>query len=84
MDITALKLGDSIHVKDVVAPSGVKILNDPSSIVLTVAAPMKEEVVAPVEGEVAQEPEVIKEKKVVPAEGEAGEGKEGKEGKEKK
>lgn len=84
IDVTALKMGDAIHVKDLVAPAGVRILNDPSSIVLTVAAPMKEEVVAPVEGEVTQEPEVIKEKKEVPAEGEAAEGKEGKEGKEKK
>jgi large subunit ribosomal protein L25 len=83
VDITALKLKDSVHVKDIVAPSGVKILNDPSSIVLTIAEPMKEEVVAaPVEGEVTQEPEVIKEKKEVPAEGEAAE--EGKEAKEKK
>jgi len=83
VDISMLKMGDSIHVKDVVAPAGTKILNDPSSIILTVAAPMKEEVVAsPLEGEEKQEPEVIKEKKEVPAEGEAAE--EGKEGKEKK
>jgi large subunit ribosomal protein L25 len=85
VDITALKLKDSIHVKDIVPPEGVKILNDPSVIILTVAEPMKEEVVvAPVEGEVTQEPEVIKEKKEVPAEGEEAEAKEGKEGKEKK
>jgi large subunit ribosomal protein L25 len=77
IDITNLKLKDSIHVKDVVPPAGVKILNDPGAIILTVAEPMKEEVVvAPVEGEAPQEPEVIKEKKEVPAEGEAAEGKE--------
>jgi large subunit ribosomal protein L25 len=85
IDVTALKLKDSIHVKDITPPEGVKILNDPGAIILTVAEPMKEEIVAaPVEGEVAQEPEVIKEKKEVPAEGEVEEGKEGKEGKEKK
>ncbi len=78
VDITHLKLGESVFVKDLKAPAGVKILNDQDSIVLTVAAPMKEEV-APaegVEGEAAKEPEVIKEKKEVPAEGAAAEGKE--------
>ncbi|MDD2688592.1 MAG: 50S ribosomal protein L25, partial [Candidatus Omnitrophica bacterium] len=71
VDVTPLKIGDSIHIKDLILPSGVKVLNDPGAIVLSVAAPMKEEVpVAPVEGEEIQEPEVIKEKKPVPAEGE--------------
>lgn len=70
VDVTALKIGDSIHIKDLALPSGVKVLNDPAAIVLSVTAPMKEEVpVAPVEGEEVQEPEVIKEKKPV-AEGE--------------
>jgi hypothetical protein len=81
-------LREAIHVKDIVAPAGVKILNDPSAIVLSVAEPMKEEVPAAegaVEGEgEKQEPEVIKEKKEVPAEeGKAEEGKEAKD-KEKK
>jgi len=80
VDITNLKMGESVHIKDIVPPQGVKILNDPGSIILTVAAPMKEEVpVEGVEGEVKQEPEVIKEKKEVPAEGEAEESKETKE-----
>jgi len=71
VDVTQLKIGDSIHIKDLILPSGVKVLNDPGAIVLSIAAPMKEEVpVAPVEGEEIQEPEVIKEKKPVPAEGE--------------
>ena len=88
VDVTQLKIGDSIHIKDIQFPAGVKALNDPDSIVLSVAAPMKEEVVSAeaVEGETAQEPEVIKEKKEVPAEGgeEGKEAKEGKESKEKK
>jgi len=72
VDVSALKMGDAIHVKDIVFPSGVKPLNDPAAIVLHVAAPMKEEVpVEAVEGEEKQEPEVIKEKKEVPGEGEA-------------
>ena len=70
VDVSQLKIGDSIYVKDLKLSSGVKILNDPAATVLSVAQPMKEEIpVAPVEGEVQQEPEVIKEKKEVPAEG---------------
>lgn len=69
VDVSQMKIGDSVHVKDLVIPEGVKILNDLTSIILSVAAPMKEEVVtAPLEGEAPQEPEVIKEKKEVPAE----------------
>ena len=77
VDVTPLKIGDAIHVKDLSVPAGVKILNDAQAIVLSVAAPMKEEVAAaPVEGEEKQEPEVIKEKKEVPAEGQEPEDKE--------
>ncbi|MDD5561603.1 MAG: 50S ribosomal protein L25 [Candidatus Omnitrophica bacterium] len=72
VDISALKMGEVIHVKDIVFPAGVKPLNDPDAIVLHVVEPMKEEVpVEAVEGEDKQEPEVIKEKKEVPAEGAA-------------
>lgn len=80
IDVSALKIGDSIHVKDLVLPADVKVLSDPGAIILSVAAPMKDEAaVAPVEGEEKQEPEVIKEKKEVPAEAAAEEGKEKKE-----
>ena len=69
VDITALKMGDAIHIKDIVFPQGVKPLNDPAAIVLHVAAPMKEEVPAEaIEGDTSKEPEVIKEKKEVPGE----------------
>ena len=68
VDITALKMGDAIHIKDIVFPEGVKPLNDPAAIVLHVAAPMKEEAPAEaIEGDTSKEPEVIKEKKEVPA-----------------
>jgi len=68
VDVSPLKIGDSIHIKDITFPSGVKVLNDPGAIVISVAAPMKEEVpVEVVEGAETQEPEVIKEKKEVPA-----------------
>jgi large subunit ribosomal protein L25 len=64
VDITNLKTGDSVHIKDIVFPPEVKVLNDAEAIVLTISAPMKEE--APAEGlggEEKAEPEVIKEKK---------------------
>ena len=83
IDVTALKMGDAIHVKDMVFPAGVKPLADPIAVVLHVVAPMKEEVPAEgVEGEESKEPEVIKEKKEVPGEGADAAADEGK-GKEK-
>lgn len=85
VDVTNLKMGDAIHIKDIKLPEGVKPLSDQDSTVVHVVAPMKEEVPVEegLEGEAAQEPEVIKEKKEVPPEA-AEAGKEGKEGKEAK
>jgi len=73
VDVSALKIGDSIPVKEIKFPANVKVLTNPDATVLSVVAPIKvEEVVAPAaEGEAPAEPEVIKEKKEVPAEGEA-------------
>jgi large subunit ribosomal protein L25 len=69
VDVSALKIGDSIHIKDIIFPAKVKVLVESDAVVLSIAAPMKEEV-APVEGEEAKaEPEVIKEKKPEAAEG---------------
>lgn len=78
VDVSPLKIGDAIHIKDIKFPSNVKVLNDPEAIVLSVAAPIKEEVAAAVaaEGEEIQEPEVIKEKKEAPSEGQEEEDKE--------
>ncbi len=71
VDVSLLKIGDDIHIKDITFPSNIKVLNNPEVIVFSVTAPIKEEAVVPaVEGEGKQEPEVIKEKKEVPAEGE--------------
>lgn len=73
VDVSALKIGDAIHIKDIKFPANIKVLNSPDAVVLSVAAPIKvEEVAAEAEAGTAQEPEVIKEKKEVPgAEGEA-------------
>jgi large subunit ribosomal protein L25 len=83
VDISNLKIGDVVHIKDIQFPPKVKVLHDPEAIVLSVAEPMKEEVAAPAEGAEPSEPEVLKEKKEEPAEGKEPEGKE-KEAKEKK
>jgi large subunit ribosomal protein L25 len=54
VDITALNIGDSIHIKDIVAPAGVKINFDSNFTIVSVASPAAEEVVAVTpEGEAA-------------------------------
>lgn len=69
IDISALKIGDAIHVKDIHAGEGVTILDDPEGVVFSVehAKEVEEAVAPPAEGEM-EEPEVIKEKKEVPEE----------------
>jgi large subunit ribosomal protein L25 len=70
VNVSLLKIGDDIHIKDITFPSNIKVLNTPEAIIFSVTAPIKEEVVVPaVEGEEKKEPEVIKEKKEIPAEG---------------
>ena len=64
VDVSSLKINDTIHIKDLRLPEGVKTKHDPESIVFMVAPPMKEVPVAEVATEAAAtEPEVIKEKK---------------------
>ncbi len=72
VDVSQMKIGEVIHVKDLHLPEGVVPINDPDSLVFSVEAPRKEEeVVAPAaEGEEFVEPEVIKEKKEAPEEAE--------------
>jgi len=69
VDISGLKLGEAIHVKDLKLAEGVKSLTDPDSVLFTVAAPTVQAVEEEAaEGDAKAEPEVIKEKKEVPAE----------------
>jgi large subunit ribosomal protein L25 len=62
-NISTLQLGQAIHVRDIVAPEGVKILNAPDAIVVQIKAPTVE--VAPVAAaaapteEAAAEPEIV-------------------------
>jgi len=64
-DVSALMIGDVFTVGDLRAPEGVRIINDPGQAVVTVAAPMAEEVATPaVPAAVATtEPEVLSERK---------------------
>jgi large subunit ribosomal protein L25 len=67
-DVSNLRIGDVLTVKDLKAPEGVRILNDPSQAVATVAPPAAEEVTTPAAAttEVAAapaEPEVLTERK---------------------
>lgn len=62
IDVSALNVGDAIHVKDVNLPEGVAATAAPDLTVVRVAAP-KVEVEAAGAVEAAAQPEVLKEKK---------------------
>ncbi|MEA3209239.1 MAG: large subunit ribosomal protein [Chthoniobacter sp.] len=61
IDVSALNVGEGIHVKDIQFPAGVTPQADGEQTVVRVAAPAVE--VEPVAAEVAAQPEVLKEKK---------------------
>ena len=62
VDISAIKVGDSLHVRDLVLPEGVEVNDDADLTVFIVAEPNVAEA-TPASG-AAKAPEVIKEKKV--------------------
>ena len=43
LDISAMTIGDSLRIADIAAPSGVKLLDDPDAVVVTVTPPTKVE-----------------------------------------
>jgi len=57
IDVSALNIGDSVHLNDVQLPEGIKVLDDADLTIVTVLAPTVEKEVAPeeVEGELAEE-----------------------------
>jgi large subunit ribosomal protein L25 len=72
VDISALNMFDNVHVRDIKAPAGVKIVEDEGEIVVSILPPSKvEEVVATAVPEVPLEPELIGEKKPAAEEPEA-------------
>jgi large subunit ribosomal protein L25 len=70
VDVTALNVGDSVHVRDILV-QGFDLITEGEVTLGTVVAPTVEEVVAPVEGAVAAvaEPEVVATKGKKDAEG---------------
>jgi large subunit ribosomal protein L25 len=64
VNVSGLNIGDSIHVRHLLLPAGVKALDDENLTVFLVAAPAVVEVEAPVAAAATPaQPEVIKEKK---------------------
>ncbi len=63
VDVSKLKIGDSIHVRDIQLPSGVAAKVQPDLTAFSVLAPVVEEEPVAAEAEAAAGPEVIKEKK---------------------
>ena len=61
VDVNALRIGDSVHVRDIALPEGVTLVGEADSTVCVVSAPRAviEIVVATEEVEAAPEPEVI-------------------------
>ena len=74
-DVSALNIGDNVHVRDLTPPNNAKILTDPDGVIAAIQAPkvekLEEEAAAPTE------PEVLREKK---PEEEGAEGAEGAKG----
>lgn len=61
VDISALNIGESLTIADLVAPKGVTILEEPETILASLVAPMAEEELETTSGEIAEVPEVGKE-----------------------
>jgi large subunit ribosomal protein L25 len=57
VDISALKIGEAIHVKELVLPEGVAVKGDPDALVVHVTTKVAEVAAEPAEG---TQPEVIK------------------------
>lgn len=75
VDVSPLNIGDSILVKDLQIPEGIKVLSDPEATVISLAAPRVEEAEEAKPEEELVEPEVIMEKKPKEEEVPAEEGK---------
>jgi large subunit ribosomal protein L25 len=65
VDVTALQVGDTLHVRDIVLPEGVELRSDPNLSVVSVVAPLVEEA-AP-----AEAAEGVEGAEAAPAEAEA-------------
>jgi large subunit ribosomal protein L25 len=77
LDVSALEIGKSIHLGEIVPPAGVEILGEKTRTVVAVAAPRAEEEVVVAATPAAGDVEMTKEKKEEGAEGAAPAGKAG-------
>ncbi len=68
IDVGDLRIGNSLHVKDLRVTGDIKILADGEESVVSIVPPTVEEVAPPTPEEVVAEPEVIGEKKEIPPE----------------
>jgi len=63
IDVSKLKIGDAVYVKDILVPKGVKVLTDQELIAMIVKPPKVEVPEEEVGAEAATEPELIRKKK---------------------
>jgi large subunit ribosomal protein L25 len=54
IDVSALEIGGSVHVRDITVPGDVTLRNDPDDLVAHISAPRVAEEAAPAEGEAAE------------------------------
>lgn len=71
VEVSGLKIGDAIYVKNITAPAGVKILTDPELIAMIVKPPKVEVPSEEAAAEAPSEPELIRKKKEAEEEGAA-------------
>lgn len=74
VDASALKQGETVHIRDLQLGEGVRVLDDPALVVLSITTPMSEEKLAElltVTPKETKEPEVLAKKKDDEAEGAA-------------
>jgi large subunit ribosomal protein L25 len=83
VNITEVKVNESLHVRDIKAPEGVKILNDPDATIVTIQPPISAEkleaMLSAAPAAEAGEPEVLGKKKEAEAEAAPAAGAKGKE-----
>ena len=80
LDASSLKIGDAIHVRELMVPSGVKVLEDSEKVVVSVAAPISEaklEELLTATAKEVKEPELIGKAKEAEGEAETAEAKPG-------
>ncbi len=66
VDVSSLKIGDIIHIKDLKLPEGIEVLADEDAPVVMVAEPTIEEVTAPAEAETAETAEAAEQPQTQP------------------